>query len=277
MDDPLIAELVAGAGIDRLDAEVLLAEALGRNRAWLIAHREEAVAPEPAAAFAAGVQLRLAGEPLAYILGYKEFWSLRIKVTRDVLIPRPETELVVELALQGLPPDEPREVLDLATGSGCIALAIARERPRARVTGSDLSAAAIALARTNARELNLPNVGFVEGSWYRPVAGRKFDLITANPPYVDPDHPALSAPELTHEPRAALSPGHDPLSAYGEIFAGADAHLRECGALIVEHGYDQREPLAALLVEFGLEPVAAHRDLAGHPRVLVARRGETFV
>ncbi len=266
-----VAQLVAGAGIDRLDAEVLLAAALGRDRAWLIAHREQSVEPETAAAFAAGVQRRLAGEPLAYILGYKEFFSLRIRVTPDTLIPRPETELVVELALQRLPPEEPREVLDLATGSGCIALAIAHERPLVQVTGSDVSAAAVAVARVSARELNLTNVRFVLGSWYRPVAGRRFDLITANPPYVDPDDPALRQPELTHEPQLALTAGTDPLSAYRRIFEGASAHLHEGGALIVEHGHDQDQHLTGLLAESGLEPVAAHRDLAGHPRVLVAR------
>ncbi len=270
---PTVAELLASAhALERLDAELLLAAALGRKRAWLIAHREAPVPAPAVQVFSSWAERRAGGEPLAYIVGTKEFWSLPIRVTPDTLIPRPESEGVVEAALENLPRDFDGELLDLATGSGCIALAIASERPRASVTGSDISAAAIEVAADNAHDLGIRNVEFVVGSWYEPLAGRRFDLITANPPYVEADSPCLATPELSHEPSAALSAGGETLAAYRAIFAGAAEHLHPAGVLIIEHGSEQQQRLRQMLAAAGLECLTARRDLAGHPRVLVARR-----
>ena len=253
-----------------LDAEVLVAHVLGASRAALAADPERALAPEEALALESLVRRRLAGEPVAYLTGRRDFWSLDLEVTPDVLVPRPETELVVERALAAIAGRERPSVLDLGTGSGAIAAAIARERPDADVTATDTSAAALAVAARNAARLALPNLRVLEGSWFVPVAGSRFDLIASNPPYVAAGDPALAA--LAHEPAGALAAGADGLDALAAIAAAARKHLEPGGTLVLEHGAAQGPAVRALLEAAGLVGVGTRRDLAGHERVTEGTR-----
>jgi release factor glutamine methyltransferase len=250
----------------RLDAELLLAHVMGVSRAWLVAHADDPAAAGP---FESLVARRVSGEPLAYILGFRDFWKLSLIVTPAVLVPRPETELLVELALRH--PPAPARLLDLGTGSGAIALALASERPNWAVTATDVSPEALAVARANAVELDLTRVELLQGSWYEPVAGRGFDLIVSNPPYVGQDDPELAHPTLGHEPQSALTPGRDGMAALRAIIEGAPRHLARNGWLLLEHGYRQAEKVARELVARGFGHVRSHRDLAGHERVTEAR------
>lgn len=248
-----------------LDAEILLAHALGVSRAVLAAEPGRALDAEQAQALEALALRRIAGEPVAYLTGRREFWSLELEVTPDVLVPRPETELLVELALSALPRDIRPEVLDLGTGSGAIALALARERGDAIVTAVDASGAALAVAERNARRLGIGNARFLRGSWYAPVGPARFDAIVSNPPYVAEGDPALAS--LAPEPRLALVAGPDGLGAIAKICAGAQAHLAPGGFLLVEHGAAQGAAVRELVARAGLVAVATHRDLAGLERV----------
>ena len=255
----------------RLDAEVLLAHALERPRSFAHSHAGEALAPAVAARIAALVERRRRGEPVAYLTGHREFWSLDLEVDASVLIPRPETELLVEFALEVLPVDAHARVLDLGTGSGAVALAIARERPNARVTASDVSAPALTLACHNAERLGIGNITFVTSEWYEALGAMHCDLIVSNPPYVAADDPALTTGDASHEPRLALSPGPTGLEAIERIAAGARAHLRAGGWLAVEHGAEQGEAVRALFSRHGLSTIRTRRDLAGHERVTTGR------
>jgi len=250
----------------RLDAEVLLAYALRRERSHLHAHPDAQLETEPAREFARLVAARMHGEPVAYLTGKREFWSLELQVTPDTLIPRPETELLVERALTFIAADAAVEILDLGTGSGAIALAIARERPRSRVTAVDLSAKALQVARTNAAAAGLGNVEFLHGTWFAPVADRRFQVIVSNPPYVADADPHLGEGDLRFEPKEALAAGPDGLRDLKEIIAGAPGHLYRGGALLLEHGLDQGEAVRALLTARGFSQVSTHRDLSGHER-----------
>lgn len=262
--------LDASSPTPMLDAEVLVAHVLGASRAALAAEPERALAPEETLALESLVRRRLAGEPVAYLTGRREFWSLDLEVTPDVLVPRPETELVVERALTAIARRERPSVLDLGTGSGAIAAAIARERPDADVTATDTSAAALAVAARNAARLALPNLRVLEGSWFGPVAGARFDLIASNPPYVATGDPALAA--LAHEPAGALVAGAEGLDALAAIAAAASEHLEPGGTLVLEHGAAQGPAVRALLGAAGLVGVGTRRDLAGHERVTEGRR-----
>ena len=255
----------------RLDAEVLLAAALGRGRSYLRAWPERTPEPEQAARFAAWLERRLTGEPIAYLLGRREFWSLDLNVTPDTLIPRPETELLVDLALARLPADRPIAIADLGTGSGAIALALATERPRARIVATDRRLAALRVARGNAGRSNILNVEFREGDWCAPLAGERFDLIASNPPYVAATDSRWREGELRFEPPGALVAGEDGLDAIRAIIARAPACLRPEGWLLLEHGYDQGEAVPALLRERGFVEVADHRDAAGVSRASCGR------
>jgi release factor glutamine methyltransferase len=251
----------------RHEAEILLGAALGRSRAWLLAHPEQQVLDCDATdRFEAGITRRATGEPIAYILGEKEFWSLPLVVEPAVLVPRPETELVVERALAHLAADARGDVLDLAAGSGAIALAIARERSGCRVVGTDVSPDAVALATRNASRLGLERVEFHAGSWFEPVRGRAFDLIASNPPYIADDDPRVEPSVRRFEPHAALFSGPTGLEALREIVAGAPPHLKPGGWLVVEHGDTQGEAVRALFATHGFDTVETHRDLAGHDR-----------
>jgi len=271
-EDIPIRRALAGSGLVPLDAQVLLAHALGRDRAWLAAHDGDVLSRADAEKFFALAKRRRDGEPVAYLTGVREFWGLPLAVSPAVLIPRPETEAVVEQALLDLPQDRDLAVLDLGTGSGAIALAIARERPLARVLATDASADALAVARENARRLGIANVGFVLADWYDGLPATRFDVIAANPPYIEQGDPHLAEGDVRFEPRSALTPVGGGLSALRAIVAGAPAHLVPGGALVVEHGYDQSDAVRALFAEAGFAGVVAVRDLAGIPRVVAGRQ-----
>ena len=254
----------------RRDAQVLLGFALGVSRAWLTAHMDQAADSEAAAKFQSLVTLRANGHPVAYLIGVKEFFGLTLRVTPDVLIPRPETEELVEAALERLPQGESRKVVDLGTGSGCIAIAIARERPAAQVTAVDTSSPALALARENAAALDV-EVEFLQSDWFAALSGRRFDLIVANPPYVAADDPHLRQGDLRFEPRAALAAGTDGLADLRRIAGAAPKYLRPGGWLLLEHGYDQAEACRDLLHNTGFSELVFRADVAGLPRIAGGR------
>ncbi len=268
-----VASLLQQASvIDRIDAEWLLAHALGRPRGWLFAHASDPVAVEEAGRFAALLARRQAGEPVAYLTGTQGFWTLELAVTPATLVPRPETELLVELALARLPPDAVARVADLGTGSGAIALAIAAERPRAHVVATDASAAALEVARANAARNRIGNVDFREGDWFGPLAGEAFDLVASNPPYIAEGDAHLGEGDLRFEPPAALASGADGLDAIRAIVAGAPSHLRAGGWLLLEHGLEQGPAVRALLAAAGFVEVGTARDLEHRERVSLGRR-----
>ncbi len=255
----------------RHEAEQLLLHVLGRDRAWLFAHGDDPL-PEPeAAAFDALLTRRAAGEPLAYLLGRRGFWTLDLQVSPATLIPRPETERLVELALERLPDDRPLRIADLGTGSGAIALALASERPRAQVVATDVSDEALHVAQANAEVNRVANVAFRRGSWLAPLAAERFDLIASNPPYIADGDPHLGQGDLRFEPPAALSSGADGLDAIREIVATAPAHLLPGGWLLLEHGWDQGEAIRALLIAAGFVDVATETDLEQRDRVTLGR------
>ena len=258
-------------GVAMLDARLMLGRLLGRTPTQLIAHDDERLGAQAAAPWADWLTRRAGGEPLAYLLGEKEFRGLMLEVTPEVLVPRPETELLVDWAVELLRSRQPPAALiDLGTGSGAIALAVKQACPGATVTATDASAAALGVARRNARRLAL-EVDFQETSWWQGLEGRQFSIAIANPPYISDGDAALAA--LRHEPRTALTPGGDGLAALREIVAGAPAHLAPGGWLLLEHGFDQAGDVRALVVGAGLEAVETRFDLAGHPRASGGRRG----
>jgi release factor glutamine methyltransferase len=271
-----ISGALAQSGLVPLEAQMLLAHVLGKDRAWLVAHGSELLARERVDTFLALARRRRDGEPVAYLTGTREFWGLPLVVSPAVLIPRPETETLVELALERLPKDRDLRVLDLGTGSGAIALALAHERPRASILATDVSADALDVARDNARRLGLGNVAFARSDWYDGVgeAGRPdaFDLIASNPPYVDGADAHLHEGDVRYEPHSALTPGNSGLAAIARIVAGARERLVSGGSLVVEHGYDQSDAVRALLKAAGFVDIVTARDLAGIPRVVAGRR-----
>ncbi|VXB92260.1 Release factor glutamine methyltransferase [Luteimonas sp. 9C] len=260
----------AAARIDAIDARWLLAHAAGRSQTWLYAHARDPAPDGVAARFEALVARRAAGEPVAYLTGMRGFWGFDLAVTPATLIPRPETELLVELALARLPAGHAR-VADLGTGSGAIALAIARERPDADVLATDASVDALTVARGNAHALDVPHVRFHHGDWYAPLAGAHFDVIASNPPYIEDADPHLAQGDLRFEPASALSSGADGLDAIRVLAAGARAHLVPGGWLLVEHGLAQGAAVRALFEQAGLVEVTTERDLEARDRVTLGR------
>jgi len=260
------AKLAPHSDSARLDTELLLAFVLDKPRSYLYAHADEKPDAERFDIFVGLVQRRCQGEPLAYITGRREFWSMELVVNRHTLIPRPETEVLVQQSLACLDPG-PRSVLDLGTGSGAIALALAGERPEDRVVATDISAEALAVARFNASRLGISNIEFLAGSWFEPVAARRFDLIASNPPYVADGDPHLELNGLPYEPVTALVAGEDGLDCIRDLARLAPAHLNQGGYLLLEHGYDQAERVANILAEQGFTDIQHHSDLAGIPRV----------
>lgn len=253
---------------DRLEAEMLLLHVLGQSRAWLFAHGEHPL-DEPCVRQLDGLlQRRAQGEPMAYILGYRDFWSLQLEVSPATLIPRPDTELLVEWALAQLPVGERRRVADLGTGSGAIALAIAHQRVHAEVVAVDASAAALQVARRNAERLHLlDRVQWLQGDWLQPLAAQYFDLIVSNPPYIEAGDAHLRQGDLRFEPSTALVSGADGLDAIREIVATAQAHLHPTGWLALEHGWKQGPAVRALLRQRGYQQVFTLTDLEGRDRI----------
>ncbi|MBA2077706.1 protein-(glutamine-N5) methyltransferase, release factor-specific [Rhodanobacter sp. PCA2] len=252
---------------ERADAEALLLHALGQSRGWLFAHADDAVDMEVQTAFEALVARREAGEPVAYLTGRRGFWTLELEVTPATLIPRPETELLVELALERLTRDAAAGVADLGTGSGAIALAIASECPQAQVLATDASADALAVARRNAQRLGVGNLRFAQGDWLAPLAGQRFALIVSNPPYIEAADPHLAQGDLRFEPASALASGADGLDDIRRIVAGAPGHLDADGWLLFEHGWNQGAAARALLREAGYVQVFTAQDLEARDRV----------
>jgi release factor glutamine methyltransferase len=267
----VVAEALAQArqrGVARLDAQILLARHLGKTRTWLLAHDDHAL-PDPVAAdYLLDLDRRAAGMPLAYLTGEREFHGLRFGITPAVLVPRPETEHLVDWALECLAARTAPRMADLGTGSGVIAITLARLRPDAAVTATDVDTEALRVAADNARDLEV-RVELAAGDWWAAVPGRQFDLVTSNPPYIDPQDPHLAT--LNHEPRHALTPGGDGLDALRAIVAGAPRHLSLDGHLMLEHGYDQGAAVRALLAEAGFVDIQTRRDLAGLDRCSGAR------
>jgi release factor glutamine methyltransferase len=254
-----------------LDAEVLLGHVLNKSRVQLYTSKDDEVRPEKAALFVNLVRKRTEGLPVAQLVGFREFWSLDFTVTADTLIPRPETELLVECALTHIEADRPADFLDLGTGTGVVALAIAQERPDIHITATDLSDAALAVARYNAHVLNLKQVKFRLGSWFKAIAGQKFSTIVANPPYVSDMELMVRDFELCHEPAMALSGGKDGLDCIREIISLAPDHMFPGGWLAIEHGFRQGPAVTNLFKQAGFTAVFSYRDLQGHPRVTEGR------
>jgi len=263
------ARLEAVSDSPRLDAEVLLGLAIDVPRSYFFSHPEDTPDPGAIERLEKNLQRRINGEPMAYITGSKEFWSLELMVTPATLVPRPETEVLVDLALREIPRDAEWNILDLGTGSGAIACAIGKERPRCDITAVDRSADALRVAEQNVRSLDLANVECLEGDWTAPVTGRIFDLIVSNPPYVEEGHPDLE--RLRREPQMAIVSGDDGFDAVRVLARDCPALLRDGSALIIEHGFEQESGIASILNEHGWSALECHKDLAGLPRVTMAR------
>jgi release factor glutamine methyltransferase len=257
--------------LDGVDAECLLAHVLDRSRTWLHAHADAAVDPKAQCQYAELIRRRVGGEPVAYLTGQRGFWTLGLQVTPDTLIPRAETELLVELALARLPKDRPLRIADLGTGSGAIALALASERPRATVLATDASDAALAVARRNAAALGINTITFAQGDWCSALGAGMFDLIAGNPPYLAADDPHRGAGDLRFEPVTALVAGEDGLDALRAIVRTAPAHLLPGGWLLLEHGWEQGGAVRTLFAEAGFVDVATEQDLEHRDRVTLGR------
>ncbi len=266
-----VEHALARSGLIPFEAAILLGHVLSKDRAWIAAHRDASVDAARLRTFESLSRRRRNGEPVAYLTGRREFYSLDLEVNPDVLIPRPETELLVELALARIDSASPSRVLDLGTGCGAVALAIAASRPRASVVGVDVSPAAIPIARSNAERLGMLNARFVESNWYDALVHESFDTIVANPPYIAVGDPHLTEGDLRFEPRGALTPGGDGLAAIRALIAGARSHTNPGGWFFTEHGYDQAVAVQATLASEGFREVQTRRDLSGVPRVTFGR------
>jgi release factor glutamine methyltransferase len=257
------------AGIEhpRLEAEILLAHVIGETRTFLRTWPERTTTQKHTSAFQALLARRETGEPIAHIIGEREFWDMSLRVSADTLIPRPETETLVELALARIPIDASWQIADLGTGSGAIALAIARERPRCQITATDISPAALTVAQDNATRLDVKNITFSEGRWCAALGDAHFEMIVSNPPYIHPADPHLRQGDLRFEPPGALQSGPDGLADIRAICREARQHLRAPGWLLLEHGYDQGRAVPAILQALGYQQLQTEKDLAQHDRV----------
>ena len=253
----------------RLDAEVLLAHCLNKTRTWLVTWPDKTLEQNQQDAFRQRLERRLKGEPVAHITGEREFWSLPLKVNRHTLIPRPDTELMIEVLLAAYPQDRDIRMLDLGTGSGAIALAMASEKPEWAITATDRSADALQIARENAEQLSIDNVRLLQGSWFDAIEqdATAFDIIASNPPYIAEADPHLEQGDVRFEPRSALTSGDDGLDDIRLISQGAMHYLKSGGRLIVEHGFDQEAGVCDVFSRAGYQSITQYRDLAGNPRL----------
>lgn len=259
------AALASVSDAPALEARHLLQHLLGVTTSYLITHGTQPMAPDRAQTLETLIARRLSGEPLAYVLGSAGFWDMQLTVDARVLVPRADTETLVEAVLQRLPAS-PLSIADLGTGSGAIALALARERPAWQVVATDASAEALACARDNAQRLDLTRVAFLTGDWYQALASRRFDALVCNPPYIDPGDTHLEAPALRHEPQGALVAAEHGVADLATIVAGAHRHLHANGLLALEHGYDQGEIVRQLLADHHFTAIETIHDLGGQPR-----------
>lgn len=255
----------------KLEAQLLLQYVLNVNRAWLISHENDALQPNIHALFEALLKRRLSGEPIAYVIGSREFYGLDLMVTVDTLIPRPDTETLVEAALGEISLHDEYSVLDLGTGSGAIALAIAKNRPQANVIAVDASFGALEIARQNSANLQIPNVQFLLSDWFAALSHEKFDVIVSNPPYIEQNDAHLTQGDLRFEPVSALASGADGLDDIRRIVAESLIHLKPQGWLMLEHGYNQAEQVQNLMAQTGLVGVQTLKDLGGNNRVTIGR------
>jgi len=262
-----LTTLAPSSASARLDAEVLLSTAIGCDRAYMVAHPAKLGDKSQLTHFDALLSRRQQGEPIAYILGQKEFWSLPIKTTSNTLIPRPETEHLVEQALARLPIESDALIFDLGTGSGAVAIAIAAERPDTKIIAVDLCAKALAVAEENASTLALYNISFLQGNWYTPLGDLRANLIVCNPPYVPDDDPHLDRGDIAHEPVLALRGGKDGMEEIEKIARGGKQHLQAKGSLIMEHGFDQGTAVQACLKAHGYLNIATTQDYSGLDRI----------
>ena len=261
-----------GSDTGRLDAEVLLASLLEKNRSHLHAWPEKILPQETCTRFHQLVKRRVCGEPVAYLTGQREFWSLPLAVSTDTLIPRPETETLVTLALEKIPADRCLHIADLGTGSGAIALAIAHERPHCRIVATDMSAKALEIAAGNASRLGITNISFSQGNWCDPLPHEPFDLILSNPPYIEEQDMHLEQGDVRFEPRGALAAGQDGMDDLSQIIACAHPCLQEGGWLMLEHGYNQADRVKKWLSGHGYRKISSHRDETGLDRVCLGRK-----
>lgn len=255
----------------QLDAEVLLAHVLEKDRSYLRAWPERTISTEELSRYKTLLTRRAAGEPIAHLTGWREFWSLQLAVTADTLIPRPETEHLVELALEKIPLNTRWQIADLGTGSGAIALAIASERPECTLVATDQSEAALAVARNNAKRLGLNNIEFRQGDWLAPLKEQKFELIVSNPPYIPETDPHLQLGDVRFEPQSALTSGKQGLDDIETIARESRQHLKPGGWLIIEHGYDQGVEARAILESLSYHHVSTGRDLQGQDRLVLGQ------
>lgn len=270
--DQLLAHAAQGdSPTAQLDAELLLAFVLDKPRSYLYTWPEKTLSETQVVTFMALLERRLRGEPVAYLLGRQGFWTLDLQVAEHTLIPRADTELLVEAALQLADTDTALQVLDLGTGTGALALALASERPAWRVTGVDRIESAVALAQRNQQQLQLPNAVFLHSHWFSALAGRRYDLIISNPPYIADNDPHLQQGDLRFEPLSALVSGPDGLDDLRLIIAQAPSYLSANGWLLLEHGFDQAGAVRELLQQAGFVDVSSQRDLSGHERITLGR------
>ncbi len=266
------AELrLKAVGSAKLDAEILLASSMNTDRASLYAYPEREVSKDHAVHFQLLLNKRIDDYPIAYLIGNKEFWSLELKVDQNTLIPRPETECLVEAALEFIPANRQYEILDLGTGSGAIALAIAKERPNSKVLAVDRSQEALNVATENADRHNIKNVHFMQSDWFSELAGKQFDLIISNPPYVESDDEGFSDGEIRYEPRLALDGGHQGMQAINHLIPASTHFLKSDGRLMLEHGYQQASVIQHLFGANQYKDIHSRQDYAGHDRVSFAQ------
>ena len=264
-------EQLTGSDSARLDAEILLAAAMNVPREALYAHPDDPVPPGPASDFWSLIAKRTTGFPVAYLTGHREFWSTELTVNRHTLIPRPETECLVETALTLIPENAAMNILDLGTGSGAIAIAIAGERPGCSVLAVDVVAESLCVAQANAMRLRLLNIHFRESDWFAGLVSEEFDMIVCNPPYVDSRYHGFTDGEISHEPRIALDGGHLGLEIINHLIPAAARHLRTGGYFILEHGYDQGPSIRDIFLTNNFKDVKLRQDYAGHERVSYGR------
>lgn len=255
----------------KFEAQLLLQNVLNVNRAWLLAHESDALQDKIKADFESLLARRLLGEPIAYILGQREFFGLNLIVTPDTLIPRPDTETLVETALDKIPTDTPFTVLDLGTGTGAVALAIAEHRPEAQVTAIDASSGALDIAKRNANQLDLTQVDFRLSNWFSALAGERFNLIVSNPPYIEQHDIHLTQGDLRFEPMSALASGTDGLDDIRQIVDNCLLHLHPQGWLMLEHGYNQAHLVTDLMAQSGLIDITTIKDLGANDRVTIGK------